>query len=258
MSTEEVKVASPAVYSGEASPAVKELIEAGVFYGMKKSKTHPAMKPYVVLNRGGVDIINLDKTLQAMEKAAGFIEEIARNDGLVLLVGTQPAAQQKILTAGKKLRLPYVVNRWPGGAITNFKVLSKRIEYFTKLREDLSSGVMSKYTKKERLMLERELERLRELFEGLETMKKQPDLLIVIDPVLHHTAVREARRAKIPIVALANLDVDPDSVDYLVPGNDNGLKSIDWFLGKVENALSSGLSKKLEKKDKEEKERPKA
>ena len=207
------------------------------------------MKSCVLVNRGGVEIINLQKTSEAMEAAAGFVGEIARQGGLALFVATQPAAEGEVLRIAKKLRSPYVTTRWPGGAITNFKVISGRIEHFKKLRSDLASGALvDRYTKKERLMLERELGRLRELFEGLETMTKLPDILIVVDPVMHHTALREARRAKIPIVAFANVDADPKNVSYLVPGNDNAKRSIEWFLGRIEKAIEDGSAKKIEQK----------
>src|SRR3990172_5723578 len=153
------------IYPETAGPEVGQMIEAGVFYGLRKTKTHPEMKPYVLINRGGVEIINLQKTVEAMEAAAGFLGEVVCQGGLALFVATQPAAEGEILRIAKKFRFPYVTTRWPGGAITNFKIISGRIEYFKKLRSDLASGAFSHYTKKERLMLERELGRLRELFE---------------------------------------------------------------------------------------------
>src|SRR3989344_5635913 len=157
------------IYPGTVSPEIIQMIESGVFYGLRKTKTHPEMKSCVLVNRGGVEIINLQKTSEAMEAAAGFVGEIARQGGLALFVATQPAAEGEVLRIAKKLRSPYVTTRWPGGAITNFKVISGRIEHFKKLRSDLASGALvDRYTKKERLMLERELGRLRELFEGLE------------------------------------------------------------------------------------------
>lgn len=233
-----------ATYPGDVGPEVSQMIEAGVFYGLRKTKTHPDMKQYVLMNRGGVEIINLQKTAEAIDAAAAFLSEVVRRGGFALFVATQPAAEGKVLEIAKKFNFPYVTTRWPGGAITNFKVISGRIEYFKKLRSDLAAGAFSHYTKKERLMLERELNRLQELFGGLETMTKLPDVLVVIDPVMHHTAVREANRAKIPIVAFANVDASPKEVSYLVPGNDNARRSIEWFLGKVEKAIEDGLAQR--------------
>jgi len=230
-------------YSGEASG---EMIEAGVFYGRKKSKTHPKMKQYVLMNRGGIEIIDLAKTAEALEKAVGFLKEKVRGGGLVLLVGTQAAAEAEIIRLAERFHLPYVTNRWAGGTMTNFKIISKRVEYFKKLRGDFASGALEKYTKKERLGLEREMRRLKELFGGLENLTKEPDVLVAIDPNLHHTAVREANRAKIPVIALGNVDADPDVIDYLVPGNDKARKSITWFLAKVEAAIAEGIASRAE------------
>ncbi len=240
---EEVITASQTVaYPEEAS---REMIEAGVFYGRKKSKTNPKMKPYVLTNRGGIEIINLAKTSEGLEKALAFLREKVQKGALVLLVGMQPAAEEEIMRLARKFEMPYVTNRWAGGTITNFKIVSKRIEYFKKLRSDFASDALLKYTKKERLMLEKEMNRLKELFGGLEHLTKEPDVLIAIDPNLHSTAVREANRLKIPVIALANVDSDPDLIDYLVSGNDNARKSIQWFLGKVEGAIDEGMKLKV-------------
>ena len=227
-------------YPTEAS---REMIDAGVFYGRKKSKTNPKMRPFVLVNRGGIEIINLQKTGELLDVALGFIKEKVRQNGLVLLAGTEPAAEEAVLRLAKKFSIPYVTLRWVGGTITNFKIISGRVEHFRKLRSDLSSGALvDKYTKKERLELEREMKRLEELMGGLENLSREPDLVIMVDPPLHHTALREARKKKIPVVALANVDADPDLVDYLVPGNDKAKKSIDWFFEKVEKAIDEGIA----------------
>ena len=227
------------LYPSEAS---REMIDAGVFYGRKRSKTNPKMRPFVLANRGGIEIINLQKTGEALEEAMGFIKEKVRQNALVLLVGTEPAAEARIAELAKKFTIPYVTSRWVGGAITNYPIISKRIEYMKKLRSDFASGALEKYTKKERLELEREMQRLEELMGGLENLNRTPDVVIMVDPTLHHTAVREAGHRHIPIVALANVDANPDVIDYLVPGNDKAKKSIDWFFEKVEKAIEEGVA----------------
>ncbi len=226
-------------YPAEGS---REMIDAGVFYGRKKSKTNPKMRPFILANRGGIEIINLQKTIELAERAAHFIKEKVRQSGLVLLVGTIPAAEPSILRLAKKFNMPYVTFRWVGGAITNFKIISKRIEHMKKLRSDLASGALGQYTKKERLELEREVKRLEELMGGLENLTREPDLVIMVDPTLHHTSLREARRKKIPVVALSNVDADPDDIDYLVPGNDKAKTSIEWFFAGVEKAIEEGMA----------------
>ena len=219
----------------------REMIDAGVFYGRKKSKTNPKMRQFVMGNRGGIEVINLEKTEEGLATALGFVTEKVRNGGMPLFVGTEPAAEATILALAKKFSMPYVSNRWIGGTLTNFKIIAGRVEHLKKIRADLASGALDKYTKKERVEVDREIHRLEALMGGLETMPREPDFLIMIDPNLHTTAVREARIKKIPIVALANIDADPDLIDYLVPGNDKAKKSIDWFLGKIEGAIEKGI-----------------
>lgn len=236
-------------YPGEAS---REMIEAGVFYGRKKSKTNPKMRQFVITNRGGIEIINLQKTEESLEAAVGFVKEKVRNNGIGLFVGTEPAAELAIAALAKKFEMPYVVMRWVGGTLTNFKIISKRVEYLKKIRADLASGALDKYTKKERVEIEREIRRLEELMGGLETLLREPDFIVMIDPTLHSTAVQEARIKKIPIVALANIDADPDIIDYLVPGNDKAKKSIEWFLGKIEQAIGEGITLRAAKAKEEE------
>lgn len=229
------------IYPEEAS---REMIEAGVFYGRKKSKTNPKMKRFVIANRTGIDIIDLAKTAENLETALSFLREKVKNGALALLAGTQPAAEEGIMNLAAKFSLPYVTNRWAGGTLTNFKIISKRVEHFKKLRAGLTSGAFDKYTKKERLEIEREVNRLKELFGGLENLTREPNVLLVIDPGLHSMAVREAKITKIPIIALSNIDSDPDFIDYLVPGNDKARKSINWFLGKIGVALEEGFAAK--------------
>lgn len=222
--------------------ASREMIEAGVFYGRKKSKTNPKMRPFILANRGGIEIVNLQKTGEMIDAAMGFVKEKVRQNALVLLLGTASGAEDSVLRIAKKFNYPYATFHWVGGAITNFKIVAKRIEYMKKLRTDLASGALDKYTKKERLELERELKRLEELMGGLENLSREPDLVIMMDPNLHHTALREARKKKIPVVALANVDANPDDIDYLVPGNDKAKKSIEWFFEKMEKAIEEGVS----------------
>ncbi len=234
-------IPTSAVGAAPITEMSREMIDAGVFYGRKKSKTSPKMRQFTMGNRGGIEVINLEKTEDELARAAAFITEKMRNGALPLLVATEPAAENAILALSKKFGIPYVTNRWVGGTITNFKIILARVEHLKKLRADLASGALDKYTKKERVEIDREIHRLEELMGGLEMMPREPDFLIIIDPNLHTTAVREARVKKIPIVALANLDADPDLIDYLVPGNDKAKKSIDWFLGKIETAIEDGL-----------------
>ena len=230
--------------SGYPAEASREMMEAGVFYGRKKSKTNPKMKQFVLGNRGGIELINLKKSEELVQEAAAFVKEKVKNGALVLLVGTAAGSEEGIKKIAEKFKLPYVTMRWVGGAITNFGNISKRVEHMVKLRTDIASGALGKYTKKERLEMEREMERLTILMGGLENMPRTPGVMIVVDPILHKTAVAEAIVKKIPIVALANVDANPDDIDYLVPGNDKAKRSIEWFLGKMEEAIDEGIKEK--------------
>ena len=191
---------------------------------------------------------------QDFKQAMGFVKEKVRNGGMPLLVGTSPAADAGIEQLAKEFSLPYVMLRWVGGTLTNFKIISRRVEHLRKLRADLASGALEKYTKKERLEMEREVKRLEELMGGLEAMPREPDLLVVVDPNLHVTAVREANIRNIPVVAYANVDADPDIIDYLVPGNDKARMSVSWFLGNVEKAIREGITERASAKAQEVKE----
>lgn len=245
------------LYPDEAS---KEMIDAGVFYGRSKSRTNPKMKQYVLTNRGGIEIIDLAKTQEGLSRAVDFLKEKVKNGELVLLVGAQPSAQDEVAKVGKELGIPYVANRWLGGTITNFRVISGRIAYWKKLQSDRISGALEKYTKKERLTIERELKRLDKLLSGLETLEREPDVLLVIDPAVHATAVREANRRHIPVIALASVDSDPDLVAYPVVGNTKSRKSIQWFVGKIGAAMREGFALRREetaKSEKGEDEKPK-
>jgi small subunit ribosomal protein S2 len=234
---------SVTMYRGESA---REMIDAGVFYGRKKTKTNPKMRPFVFANRAGIEIINLQKTADALEKAVEFIKEtVGKNKDLGMIVGTEPAAESAVRAVADRFKLPYVTGRWVGGTITNFPIIAKRIDHLKKTREGLASGAYDAYTKKERLKMDREVKRLEILMGGLENLSREPDFLIMVNPVVNVTAVREARRRKIPIIAFANVDADPDVIDYLVPGNDKAKSSITWFLEKMEKAIAEGMAIKM-------------
>ena len=224
--------------------AFREMVEAGVFYGRKKNRVNPKMRPYILTRRGDIEIINLTKTAYGLDRAAAFLREKTKENAMVLLVATQPHAEE-IKNLAIEFNFPYVVKRWIGGTLTNFKIISLRVEHFKKLKSDLASGVFGSYTKKERARVETEIKKLEELIGGLENMSRRPDLVLIIDSHPHETAVREARRLRIPIVAFSNIDSDPDQVDYLVPGNASSRKSVNWFLGKVREAIKEGEQARL-------------
>ncbi len=219
---------------------LKEMISAGVLYGHKKSKTHPRMKPFIFATRNGMELFDLNATLEATEKAKEAVKNKIKAGAAILFVATQAEAREAVEELAKKFNFPRVTNRWLGGTLTNFKTLSKRIDYMKKLRGDKESGRLEKYTKKERVVLSRELDKLSLIFSGLETMAKTPDLVVIVNVNKHSTALREARRLKIPVIAVVNSDVNPELVEYPVPGNDVARSSVLWFLRNLESAIEEG------------------
>lgn len=224
---------------------LEEMAKAGILYGRKKSKTHPRMKGFIYATRNGIEILDLPKTMEALEKAGEFLKGTSKKDALILAVGTKPAAQELIENFGKKLSMPYVVKRWLGGTLTNFKTISKRIQYYMNLKADMASGKLEKYTKKEQVQFGKEIQRLDQFFSGLERLTRLPDALLVVNANDHITAVREARRLKIPMVAILSTDTDPEIVNYPIPANDNSKASIGWILGKLESKIEEGIKERV-------------
>lgn len=219
------------------NPDLKELIEAGVFLGRKKSKTHPRMKQYILVSRNDFEIINLNKTIEKLEEAKNFIKEKLKEGGNLLFVGTQISAENLLDNLNKELNCPIVNNRWIGGLLTNFDIVLKRINFFKKLRDDIQGGLLDKYTKKERLKIQKEFNKLEKLFKGLENLTFLPSVIVIIDPAIHFNAIREAKRLNIPIVAFVNTDGNPELVDFPVPGNTKSSLSVNWFLNNIKQAF---------------------
>ncbi len=236
---------APVQQSPLIDPALlDEIIKAGILYGRKKSKTHPRMKPYIFGTRNGIELIEPPKTLEALEKAGEFLKEAVKKDGTILMVGTQPSAQELIEELAKKFAFPYVVKRWLGGTLTNFATINKRLQYYMNLKADRATGKLEKYTKKERLEFDRLIAKMDGFFLGLERMPKLPGALLVVNANEHITAIREARRMKIPVVAILSTDTDPEIVEYPIPANDNSKASIAWILAKLEAKVAEGIKER--------------
>lgn len=215
----------------------KEMIEAGVIYGHKKSKTHPKMKPYIFSTRNSIELIDLKTIIAALDKAKEFLKEKTAKGAVVFLVATQPAAQKIIEDFAKKHNFPYMTERWLGGILTNFKVINQRMNYYLGLKNKKEQGELDKYTKKERVKIDKELAKMGKAFSGLITLNKLPDILFVIDICSHKTAVNEAKIIGIPTVAIMSTDCDPTAVEYSIPANDHSKNSIEWILKYLEPAI---------------------
>lgn len=239
--------------SPEDKVLVDEMIEAGVLFGRKRSRTNPKMSKFIFSTRRGIDLIDILQTKELLNEAGEFLKEKIEEGGTILVVSTKPNIKDMVLNFIEKYKFPYVTERWLGGTLTNFKTIQKRTDYLRQLRVDKESGELDKYTKKEQLMLDRQLEKLERLFGGIEKMTELPATLLVFDVEEHETAIREAIRMKIPIVGLINTDGDPRPIKYPVPCNDNARSSITWILNKLEVILDQAKPT-IAKEEKEAKE----
>lgn len=227
----------------ENMPALEEMARAGILFGRKRSVTHPKMRKYIFGARNGFEIIDLQKTQSQLEKAKAFLSEAVSTGKPILYVAIRPEMHDVIKEAATKFGYPYVAQRWPGGAITNFETISKRINYYTSLKADKAAGKFEKYTKKEQVSLEKKIERLDRLFGGLEPLDRLPAALIVIGAKTHKTAIHEANLKNIPVIVLANTDTNPDKVDYLIPSNDTSRSGATYILAQLAKAIEEGKKK---------------
>lgn len=221
-------------------PEVQAMLEAGVHLGHTRSKRHPAMGEFVWAVRNNVEIIDLTKTKEKLAEALAFLKAVAGENKLVLFVGTRPTARDLVAETASALGYPYVNQRWIGGTLTNFRAILKRIETLEGMEHEKASGGLEKYTKKERLVMELEMGRLRQNFDGLRRLRKLPDVMIIIDIAHDALALREAKRIKIPVVALTDTNTDPRLVAYPIPANDDARSAIHWMLQAIALALREG------------------
>jgi small subunit ribosomal protein S2 len=220
----------------------EEMFKAGVHYGYSKSRRHPSSSPYVFATKNGVDIINIEKTEELLNKALEAVTKFAASGKTILFVGTKPEARQQIIETALSLNMPYVGDRWVGGALTNFPEIKKRIVKLLDLRDQKEKGGLDKYTKKERLLIDREMEDMTKNFQGLVGITKTPDVVFVVDSKKEHIAVTEARKMKLPIIALLNTDCNSKQIEYPIVANDASVSSITFFLSKIKEAYIKGAS----------------
>lgn len=218
-------------------PILEEMAKVSLFIGHQKSKTHPLMRQYVCSIRNGVAIFDLPQTLASLEKAMEFMHTTLHSLSGLLVVGNTPVSKQIAETVSKKFALPHVTERWLGGTLTNFNTLAKRISYFKKLKADKAAGRLDRYTKKERLDIDREIAKLHLKFSGVEFMEKLPEIVFIVDLENNMTAAREARKMHIPVIAIANTNADPRAADYIIPANDRSRAGLEWIFAKLETAI---------------------
>ncbi|HEY2774056.1 MAG TPA: 30S ribosomal protein S2 [Candidatus Binatia bacterium] len=222
---------------------MKQLLEAGVHFGHQTSRWNPKMRPYIFGARNGIHIIDLQQTVNLFREACDFVREVAARGGTVLFVGTKKQAQEAIKSESERGKQYYVNNRWLGGTLTNFQTIKKSIDRMRRIEDTLADPASAQlFKKKERLLMQRELDKLMINLSGIREMKRPPDALFVIDPDREQIAVAEANRLKIPVVAVVDSNCDPDRIAYCVPGNDDAIRAIRLFCGAIADSCLEGLA----------------
>ena len=220
---------------------IQAMLKAGIQWGHAKSKNHPAMQPYIFGVRNTISVIDLTKTKEKLAAALAFLKGIAQKNGLILMVGTRPAARRVLLELKDRFGMPYYAERWIGGTLTNFKEISKRLLQMETMEKEKASGEWGKYTKKEQMEKGKDLAKLQRMFDGARTLKRLPDALFIVDINEDVTALREAKRLKIPVVALCDTNSDIGSVTYPIPSNDDALPAVRYMLGRVAETIEDGV-----------------
>jgi small subunit ribosomal protein S2 len=225
---------------------MKSLLESGVHFGHRTHKWHPAMKPYIFTERNGIHIIDLQKTSKALDTAYNVVRDTVADGGVVLFVGTKRQAQETIQLEATRSSMPYVTARWLGGTLTNWRTIRQRINELERLEKMRDSGDFGRITKKEGLILMREIERLEGLLSGVRKLVRPPDMLFVVDVSRESTAIHEANLLNIPVVAMVDTNCDPSNVDYVIPSNDDAIRAIKLVVGKIADAALEGLGARKE------------
>ncbi|MCC7130319.1 MAG: 30S ribosomal protein S2 [Anaerolineae bacterium] len=220
--------------------SMKALLESGVHFGHRTHKWHPAMKPYIFTERNSIHIIDLQKTVKTLQQAYSLVRDTVAEGGTVLFVGTKRQAQETIQEEAERAGMPYVTVRWLGGMLTNWRTIRARINELERLERMRERGDFGRVTKKEALMLSREIERLETLLGGIREMNNLPDLLFVVDVRREATAIHEANLLKIPVLALVDTNCDPRNVDYVIPSNDDAIRAIKLLVSKIADAAIEG------------------
>jgi small subunit ribosomal protein S2 len=222
---------------------MRELLEAGVHFGHQTRRWNPKMKRFIFTERGGIYIIDLQQTLQLLEEAAAFARNVAERGGTILFVGTKKQAQDAIEERAKRAGMPFVNHRWLGGLLTNWRTISDRIEHLHELRRLKEEGQLDLLPPKERISMQGELEKLEMNLGGVADMRRQPEAVLVIDLRKEQLAVREARRLGLPIIALVDTNCDPDEADYVIPGNDDAIRSCSLIVRVIADAIEAGKAR---------------
>lgn len=225
----------------------EEMLKAGLHFGHRTSRLHPKMEPFIYGIKKTVHIIDLEKTLEKFQEALKFVQELAEDQKIMLLVGTKTPHKELAKNIARECDLPYVNERWLGGTLTNFEVMRKRIDYLNEIEEKKKTGEFEKYTKKEKIKIEQEFNKLKIKFEGIRDLKKLPDALFICDIKQDSLAAKEARMKNIPVIAIVDTNADPSLADYPIPANDDAISSVRYILEKVKEVISKAKPETKEK-----------
>lgn len=228
-------------------PSIEELLDVGAHFGHQSRRWHPKMEPYIFAERMGIHVIDLEQTESLLKNACDVLYKIASEGGRIIFVGTKRQSAMIIESEAKRSGSFFVNERWLGGTITNFGVISKNIKHLVTLKSRRESGDLEKYTKKERLLIDREIEKLDKFLGGLVGLTGTPQALFVVDAKREKTAIREANAYKVPVVALIDTNTNPEGVQYVIPGNDDAIRSIALFVKTIGSAIEAGYKEFAEK-----------
>ena len=233
-----------------AKVGLKDLLEAGVHFGHQTRKWNPKMKPYIFIARGGIYIIDLQRTLRNLNKASKFLETVGAKGGTVLFVGTKKQAKVAIKEFAERVGMPYVTERWLGGMLTNHQTIYKSVQKLEEIEAMMNDGRMENFSKKEQLEFSRKYEKLNTNLGGIRNMKTLPSAVFVVDTAEEETAVREANKLGIPVIGIVDTNCDPNLVDFPIPGNDDAIRAITLFTRVVAESIEEGRKMRTEGVDK--------
>ncbi len=230
------------------TPTLVELLKAGVHFGHQSSRWHPKMEQYICGTKNGIHVIDLEKTLVELEKAYVYTKNMVAQGKMILFVGTKRQARDIVKAAAEEAGMPFVVERWIGGLITNFEECKRRLKKFKQLREQVATGEIEKYTKKEQTVLKKQLEKMEKYLNGLVLLEQVPDALYIADMRVEKTAVTEARKMNVPVIGVCDTNVDPSKATCVIPANDDAINSIKLIADVMVEAVKEGRAEWEKKK----------
>ncbi len=238
------------------TPTLLEMLKAGVHFGHQVSRWHPKMEPYIFGTKNGIHIINLERTLEELEKTYATVKKMASEGKTILFVGTKRQARDITREAAEKAGMPYLTERWIGGLITNFEECKRRLKKYRSLKEQVATGEIEKYIKKEQVMLKKQLEKMDKYLVGLSSLERIPDALYITDMRIEKTAVTEARAVGVPVIGVCDTNVDPSKATCVIPANDDAVNAIRLMASIVVDAIKEGRAEWEKKRQESQKTTP--